>query len=201
MSLSTRSLAVAAAAVVVAIGGAANAAMITLSDFASTEGVNPDILNATMDFSLSGSTLTLTVSNLTADPWGFNMNEVYFNGGDGLTSLTPSSLPDGWSFGTNTQANGYGVFDFSVTRDNGNNDGPFVTAGNSLVFEFIVGGFVTENDFISNFSTLPGDQAGIVAAKFVQGPDDLSSFAIAIPAPGAGLLLAAGLLGGRRRRR
>jgi hypothetical protein len=71
---------------------AAAGSIITLSSASSDETPAAD-LDATFDFSVVGSTLTLVVTNDTTDPDEFNINEIYFNASDtsSVTGLTFTS--------------------------------------------------------------------------------------------------------------
>ncbi len=178
----------------------APASIILLSDL-SLDGVDPALLSASMEFSIAGNVLTLTVTNNTADPSGFKINELYFNAPDGV-SLSFDGL-QGWSLATSTAAGGFGTFDFALLDGQGN-DPDMIFPAEVVAFTFtITAGAPTEQDFVRLFSTIPpGDMPSIVAAKFVGGPGDTSDYGAAIPAPGVlALLGAAGLAGGRRRRR
>ena len=190
-----------AAVGVLGLTTAVPASMIDLSDLSSEAGVSPGLLNATMEFSISGDTLTLTVTNNTADPDSFRMNELYFNAPDGVT-LTFDGSP-GWSMSTNVSAAGFGTFDFGLDGGQGQSQAQ-IFAADVVAFTFtITGGAPTMDDFVTFFSTIPpGNTPAIVAAKFVGGPSDASAYGAAIPAPGVlALLGAAGLVSGRRRRR
>ncbi len=180
---------------------AAPASLIFLSDLSSEPGTDPGLLNATMEFSIAGNTLTLTVTNNTADPTAYRMNELYFNAPDGVT-LSFDGMP-GWSMATGVHAGGFGTFDFGLTDGQGQSQSQIFPA-EVVAFTFsITAGAPTEQDFVSLFSTIPpGDMLAIVAAKFIGGPNDDSAYGAAIPAPGVlALLGVAGLAGGGRRRR
>jgi len=185
-----------------ALATAAPASLITLSDASSEPGVDASLLSATMEFTVAGTTLTLTVTNNTSGANSFKMNELYFNAPDGVT-LSFDGLA-GWNMATGVAVGMFGVFDFALLDGQGGSPNQ-ITAGETVSFTFtILTGAPTMNDFVSEFSTIPpGDMLAIVAAKFVQGPDDASAFGAAIPSPGAlALLAAAGLVSsGRRRRR
>ena len=191
-----------AAVGVLGLTTAAPASIIFLSDVSSEPGVDPGVLDAMMEFSISGTTLTLTVTNNTADPDGFNMNELYFNAPDGVT-LSFDGSP-GWSMATAVSIGMFGTFDFGLTDGQGGSQSQIFPA-EVVSFTFqITSGAPTMDDFVTNFSTIPpGDLRAIVAAKFVGGPGNDSAYGAAtIPAPGVlALLGAAGLVGGRRRRR
>ena len=179
---------------------AAPASIIELSDFSSDE-TDAGLLSATMEFTIAGTTLTLTVTNNTSGLDSYKMNELYFNAPDGVT-LAFSSLP-GWTFSTGAGANGFGIFAFALIDGQGGNPNQ-TTAGETVSFSFtILTGPPSMSDFVDNFSTvLPGMTPMIVAAKFVGGPGDDSAYGAAIPSPGVlALLAAAGLVSGRRRRR
>ncbi len=186
-----------------ALATAAPASLITLSDASSEPGVDASLLSATMEFTVAGTTLTLTVTNNTSGANSFKMNELYFNAPDGVT-LSFDGLA-GWNMATGVAVGMFGVFDFALLDGQGGSPNQ-ITAGETVSFTFtILTGTPTMNNFVSEFSTIPpGDMPAIVAAKFVQGPGDVSAFgAVTIPSPGAlALLAAAGLVSsGRRRRR
>ncbi len=84
----------------------ATASIITLSQL-SSDDTDPALLSATFDFAVSGSTLTLSVTNDTlAPPNDYLISEVYFNAPDGVT-LSFAGLT-GWTFMTDQGADGFG---------------------------------------------------------------------------------------------
>ncbi len=177
------------------------ATIITLSTHSSDE-TDPALLSATLDFSVVGNMLTLTMINDTLGENGFNINRLYFNGGGGVTGLALDSGPSGWGLEFDQHAGGFGTFGFALIGGVGRN-GPTVAPGEMVTFIFSIAGAGTEPDFTTNFSTLPpGSIAAIAAAKFVMGPGDDSAFGAFVPAPGTLALLGlAGVVGlGRRRR-
>ena len=185
-----------------AMANAAPATLISMSMFSSDE-TDPGLLNATLDFSVVGSVLTLTVTNTTDNnPFGFefDINEIYFNAPDTVT-LSLVNIP-GWSLQTDVMADGFGVFSFALIDGQGGNPAQ-ITPGEIQVFTLnITAGTPAKLDFVSIFSDPPpGDRGAPIAAKFVNGNGDDSAYG-AVPAPGVlALLGVAGLLSGRRRRR
>ena len=182
-----------------AFANAASATLINLSSASS--GDTPfDLLSATMDFDVTGTTLTITVTNNTADPDAFKINMLFFNGPDGVTLSL--DMMAGWSLDTDQMVGPFGTFDFAVSGGTGGSPNQ-IASGETLEFTFTITGTADKNGFIKALSTPTGDNsAWIVAAKFVIGPNDESDFGAAVPTPGVlALLGAAGLFGGRRRRR
>ncbi len=183
-----------------AIANTASATLINLSD-ASSDETDAGLLSATMDFEVIGNVLTLTVTNNTADPTAYKINELYFNVPDGVT-LTFDGLP-GWSDATNVMVGLFGTFDFALLDGQGGSPNQ-ILAGETVEFTFTITlGSPDKDAFVTLFSDPVGDNDGwIVAAKFVGGPGDDSAFGASIPTPGVlALLGAAGLVGSRRRRR
>jgi hypothetical protein len=217
-----------------AISPVAGASIITLSTVSSDFGepfgaTHPNDLSATLDFQVSGNTLTLSVTNNTdANVSGntFDISEVFFNASTDITSLTLTSplaagdaggvptAPSGWDFFTNSMADGFGNFDYAVKLfgDVNLNDNR-VDPGETEVLQFTLsclGGAVCDmNDFVE-----PNASGYLAAAKFVNGPlvensdgsfDPDSAFGTtAIPVPAALWLFGSGLVGlvaaGRRRK-
>jgi hypothetical protein len=192
---------------------AALATTITLSNV-SSDATDPDLLDAEFDFSVSGATLTLTVSNTGSD---FNINEVYFNASAGVTSLALTSathsaagnVSAAWlPIELGSSPDGFGAFDFGLTDGVGQNNPNIIGVGEDIVFVFSINGGVgvfTDADFIQE-----NGSGYTAAAKFVNGPDDPeapgeedSAFGAA-PEPGTLVLLGFGIAGlaalGRRAR-
>jgi len=193
-------------------GSLASGTVITLSTHVSDGPIPPDVglLNATLDFSVSGSVLSVVVTNLTdSNPVGkeFNIAEIHFNVPDTVGDLILTAPGAPWMgeyLPGQQMVNGFGNFDMSVT------DGGQVVIepgiANQVTFEFdIVGGGpynADGSDFTSLFSdTSDGGLAMWAAAKFVQGPNDESGFGATIPEPLSLTLLGLGAVAVIRRRR
>ena len=201
-----RALGISVAVVCLAIGLPAYGATILLSEVSSDE-TPPELLAASLDFSVSESELTLVVTNLTDNnsgdgAGGYDIISVFFNSVDAVTGLVLQELP-GWSFREDWHAGGFGTFDNVVQGGNGPN-GARIDPGESQTFFFdILGqGPFNENDFVLAMSTLPPGELSVAgASKFVRGPNDDSAFGASIPEPGSIVLLCLGGLFAIRRRR
>ena len=206
-----------ATAASLAFANMASGALITLSTNSSEPGIDPSLLSATLDFQVAGNTLTLTVTNLTSDPNTFNINRVFFNfdPGSNVTGLTLINEPGGtaaWQlvnfdplFPQTTAADNFGSFDFMLTHGPppGHNH-HLIDPATPRVFGFTIlgtGPFFDTN-FVALSQQFDTNILSFAAAKFVQGPGDISAFGANVPEPGtlALLGLAGGLLAMRRRR-
>jgi hypothetical protein len=186
------------AGVVFAIAPAASASMMELQlSTNSSDETSASLLMATFQFSVVGSTLTLTVTNDTVAPNEYDINQVYFNGPDGV-GLTPDPLPTDWSFDdTGTMVSGFGDFDFALKEADTLPDNKILPGG-SLSFSFTLSAPADVKDFTSATSTT----GYLIAGKFVRGPLDDSAFGATIPTPGVlALMGVAGMLVARPRRR
>jgi hypothetical protein len=214
-----------AAAALLALGSSASATTITLSTV-SSDATPVSQLDATLDFVVSGTTLTLTLTNTGVD---FNVNQVYFNGSGlvstlALISATHSAEGDvlaAWApIELGSSADGFGAFDYALTDGVGQTNPNILNAGENVVFVFTVNAGLTDSDFI-----VGNGNGYTAAAKFVNGPPDPectsafiptdtcpegigtedSAFGTTtdVPEPATGLLLAVGLAGltfaGRKR--
>ncbi len=177
----------------------ASASFIDLSTH-SSDNTDPSRLSARLDFQVSGSTLTLSVTNGTSGSYEYTLNRLYFNvdPSSGVTGLELTRAPSGWDLVTDKKVAGFGYFDFGLIGGVGN-DPWNILPGETVVFTFeILGSAAGKGDFIRGLST----KGFVAASKFIRGPGDDSAFGAAIPAPGALALLGAGaLLGCTRRRR
>ena len=189
--------------------GGASATTITLSTVSSDATLASD-LDATLDFSVSGTTMTLTATNTGSL---FNVNAIYFNGSASVTSLslvsaTHSANGDvlaAWApIELGSSADGFGAFDYALTDGVGETNPNIMDSGESVVFVFTVNAGLTDADFI-----VQNGSGYFAAAKFVNGPDDPespgdedSAFGT-VPEPGTIAFLVVGLAGlgqlGRRR--
>ena len=183
----------------------AGAAMIPISDL-SSDSTSAQALAATLEFEVSGSTLTLTVHNET-DGTGrgeYKINRVYFNATSHVSALTLVS-PSGWDLETNVKGGGkFGRFGFGLIGGVGQSSSQ-IDAGDSQVFVLSISGTgpFSETDFTTQLSTLPtGDTPSVVSAKFVQGPGGDSAFGatnVVVPEPALSALMAGALLAAGRR--
>lgn len=229
ISLQRGLTACAVCALLTCFAASASAETIILSDLASSEPVSVPVgfLDAILDFQVSGSTLTLTVTNTTVAPATLDVNTVYFNGTDNVTGLTLNSATHsvegdvltGWTLNTSTgdggptHGNGFGIHDFSLTDGVGNSTS-IIGPSESVVFDLTIGGTApfSETDFVTDLSeqTLGGNNILTRAvAKFVNGNDAFfgdtldSAFGASTPEPSTFALLGIALLSllGHRRRR
>lgn len=190
-----------------ALATTTNASLFTIELSTHSSGsVDPSLLSARLDFSVTGQTLTLTVTNNTSGLNSFSINRIYFNASDDVGNLVSSSTGQFSVNAISTNADGFGMFDYVLAHGppEGHNHhviGPLAQE----IFTFVFAGTFNAKDFSTELSTpfAPGNTLMHAAAKFVMGPNDDSDFGGAlIPAPGVlALLAAAGLVGGRRRRR
>lgn len=190
--------------------GGSSATTITLSTVSSDATLASD-LDATLDFSVSGTTMTLTVTNTGSL---FNVNAIYFNGSASVTSLSLVSATHSvngnvllaWApIELGSSADGFGAFDYALTDGVGETNPNILNAGESVIFVFTVNAGLADADFI-----VPNGSGYYGAAKFVNGPDDPespgdedSAFGATVPEPGTVAFLVVGLAGlgqlGRRR--
>jgi hypothetical protein len=175
--------------------GATFADTIILSTHSSDESP-ASVLDATLDFTVVDSTLTLEVTNDTTAPDTFDISEVYFNAQEtaGVTALALISPSEGWYLRIDRDAGMFGVFDFAVIDGVGETPAQ-IPPGASQTFTFDISGSgpFYASDFTTEFSTIPpGDLPALAAAKFVDGPDMDSAYGAYVPEPGSLSLLALG---------
>lgn len=169
--------------------------VLTLSDFSSDE-TSADVLDATLAFSVSGSVLTLSVSNETTSPNPFDLSAIYFNATPEVAGLALTGAPAGWELLVVQSADGFGTYDFALQSDL-NADSAKIVSGDTQDFIFDISGSgpFLETFFTTEFSTIPpGETPGLAAAKFVSGPNDDSAFGVVVPEPATLVLMLGGML-------
>ena len=190
----------------------AQATMLTLSDV-SSNGTPYEWLDAQLDFSVIGDTLTLTVNNTTGvDPGDeeYDISEIFLNFGGNVEGLQwLGGAPVGWTLDINPDnihVDSFGYFDVGI-MDGYSSPRKAITPGKSETFEFTVSatGPFSVDDFTTYMSLANGgDTLGLAAAKFDQGgpTGDDWAYGMVIPEPATiGLLGLGGLLLLRRSRR
>jgi len=174
----------------ISVGAARAGTQIQLSTHSSDE-TPPSVLTALLDFSVSGSVLTLTVTNQTPAGNGYNINQLLFNATSNVTGLTLNPPVTGWSVLTNQHADSFGFFDFGLI-DGVDMDPSTIFPQETQVFTLDISGTgpFSEADFTTEFSVPPpGEIAALAAAKFVAGPNGDSAFGAFVPEPATLVLL------------
>jgi hypothetical protein len=171
---------------------------IVLSTASSDETPAAD-LDATFDFGVAGSTLTLVVTNTTTAPNEFNINEIFFNASNDVTSLSLTSamhsaegnvMMDWGPLDTSVMVDGFDTFDFGLTDGMGETHPSVIGPTEFITFMFSITGTSPFN--VDDFNQ-PNSSGYTAAAKFVNGPGDDSAWG-AVPEPSTALLVATGLL-------
>ena len=181
------------------------AGIIALSQYSSDETL-AEVLRATVEFSFSvtDSTLTIVVSNLTDGPGGgedasYDIMALYFNATSNVNTLTS---PSEWALSSDTKADGFGYFDYVLTDDTPNKSN-VIEGGTFKTFTLTATGtgIIDESNFYTKLSSnSPGNLPMLVAAKFFRGPNDDSAFG-AVPEPATVFLLGLGALNFIRKKR
>lgn len=193
-----RSLLVMAAVAALALPLQSIAAPITLSDLSSDPAVFLEELAATLDFTVDGNTLTLSVSN---DSASLDIVGFFFNAGASVSGLSLTSGPNKWKLqdaddkGDPTDTGVFGEFDYIVWVKGKDASKELLAPGESAVFVIDIEGAgpFTDSDFLSAVSTIEGDElSAIVAATFGVDKDSPIGAAHA-PEPTTGALLGMGL--------
>jgi len=194
--------------VLMAFGLPAQATLLTLSTHSSESDPGPELLNATLDFSVIGSVLTLTVDNLTDENSGvnnaFDIREINFNAvtnatGLNLTGLSGPGSPDinQWSLAFNRNAiivDGFGYYDIALTDGQGSDEN-VIAPGETFVFTFDILGTspYSAADFIQPSEAVGEHIITYAAAKFYDG-GDRSAIGAVIPEPATLMLFGICLL-------
>lgn len=168
---------------------------LRLSDY-SSDNTSVEDLNATLEFSVTGSTLTLAVTNNTPNGTGFDISDIYFNALPHITGMFLNAPTEGWVLVLDERADGFGTFDFGLLSDQGHHDPAEIRPQGTLELELgILGtGPFEDSDFTTQFSTIPpGNRPALAAVKFVNGPHDDSAYGAVIPEPTTVSLLLVGL--------
>jgi len=212
--LSRRRLAIVvagAAALLLCCAVPVQAALITLSTH-SSNGFDPytlaEYLDATLDFSVVGNDLTLTVTNDTeGNPTGceFSIVEFYLNYNSTVSGLWWNGATNGWDLDDNENGfhvDNFGYFDARLYVTNTPKD---IDPGDSETFDFTFGGTGSVEDFTTYLSVdlfNEGDTCGLAVAQFVGGGLDGNAWAYGttVPEPGTICLLGLGGLLLRRRK-
>lgn len=183
------------------LGGPTQALTLTFSDV-SSNGIPAADLNASLDFSVAGSSLTLTLANLThanvAPAQSYYVNQIYFNFAGDASGFAIVSGPGSLLFDPlSTQPNGYGRFDVRLDLGTAADVPDLRVAPGALeTWTIDLGVIATDADFAVFSSLPPGDQPAIAALKFVGGSlDDASAFGAVVPVPAAAWLLGSALVG------
>lgn len=185
-------------AVALLVATEAGASQIVLSDASSEATIAADLLDATLDFDVSGgNTLTLTVTN---DSNGYDLISIFFNASSAVSGLSLADGPRKWKLVPFSESGaGFGTFDFAVAVQIGQaGSDRFDDGGDTAVFVFGITGSGTIDalDFTGELSaTESGGVAKTAAAKF-SGPSGSvvgATGGLHTPEPSTALLLGLGI--------
>jgi hypothetical protein len=163
------------------VPGDSRADVITHFSQFSSDTTSPEDLTASVQYSISGSDLDITINN----PSNYKIGQLYFNADSALSELSfdMSSYPNpAWSItggASQTQgADGFGRYNWLIDFGSGANRlGPGVTNLSLNMF-----GDTSEGTIATKLSTVPpGSIQAISAMKFEAGPEGDSAFGSARP--------------------
>ena len=167
------------------VARATAATTLPLSDL-SNDATPAGDLGGAMDFSVSGTTLTLTVSNLTSFVKHYEVNRAAFNARSNVTGL--DLAPGEWRFSGATSVPGFGVFDYAVEPKPGI-DPLFPQESIVIVFEISGAGPFADSDFADAQSAPGTGETSVRAAEsFIHGPGNDSAWGAAAGEPLTGAL-------------
>jgi len=193
----------AAVLVGICLFGIQAAATITLSNMSSDESaIAAANMSATVDFSVSGNTLTVNVSNASTD---LLITEIYFNASSKVTNITLSSAPTNtntgamlWTASSSASTASFGTFDYvltGITQGGGKNaQTGMILAGDSATFEFTyTGRKLTANDFGVEMTAMNAMGAGTFRTSAKGGTTAMGAQVAAVPEPTTAALMVMGL--------
>lgn len=187
---------------VLASAPAGGAVILTLSEH-SSDCTSPEVLSATLAFSVTGDMLTVSVTNETAAPHAYYINNIFWSAAPNVTGLELVG-PSGWTLDfaeDGNRASPFGEFDAALLGGVGNSPNE-VAPGETLDFVIrILGtGPFSDRDFGSEVSHIwSGQIPSLAAMKFIRGPCDDSARGNAtaahhVPEPMTVSFMGAGLL-------
>jgi len=200
----SRNCAVRAAVLVgVCLFGLQAAATITLSNMSSDEtAIAAADMSATVDFSVSGKTLTVNVTNAASD---LLITEIYFNASSNVSNITLTSAPTNtntggllWAASSSASTASFGTFDYAltgITSGGGKNaQTGMILAGGSATFVFsYTGKQLNANDFGVEMTAMNAMGAGTFRTSAKGGTAAMGAQVATVPEPATAALMALGL--------
>ncbi|MFQ5699112.1 MAG: hypothetical protein ACE5IL_12605, partial [Myxococcota bacterium] len=141
----------------------------TLSGYSSDETRRPAApLDAMFQYTLSGSSLTVNVMNLTDSATGYDIDRFYLHMAAGVTGLSLDSIDESpsiapWSLAAGKGAKPFGTFAWRLTGKTGGSS-TFIDGGQSVLFGFTISGATSDADLFA--LTAGGSLAVGAAARF-----------------------------------